>query len=120
MLSNKTTTHDSYLKNSVVLPKLNTKLNKPKPGCLSDNYSSSRPQQPASSHSVYDSYCRLINTEQLADILGVKPETITKSRCTALGDFPPYIRFNRTIRYRLQDVDEWVKRHTQAFGGEML
>jgi len=119
MLSNKTTTHDSYLKNSVVQSKLNTKINKPKLGCLSDNYSSSRPQQTTSSHSVYDADCRLINTDQLADIIGVKPETITKSRCTGLGDFPPYIRFNRTIRYRLQDVVDWVSRHTQAFGGEL-
>lgn len=120
MLSNKTTTHDSYLKNSVVLPKLNTKLNKPKPGCLSDNYSSSRPQQPTSSHSVNDADCRLINTDQLADIIGIKAETIVKARCTGLGDFPPFVKFNRSIRYRIPDVVDWLNRHTQAFDGEML
>ena len=84
-----------------------------------DDASSDR-LKPLSCVPAFDADCQLIKTEQLAEILGVKAETVVKARSTGLGDFPPYVRFNRSIRYRISDVVDWINRHTQAFAGEIL
>ncbi len=101
----------------VAFPALNSKLNKTKSRCLSDSYSS--PQQPLPCFPVYDVDCQLIDTDKLANILGIKAETIVKARCTGLGDFPPFVKFNRSIRYRIPDVVDWLNRHTHVFSGDL-
>jgi predicted DNA-binding transcriptional regulator AlpA len=53
----------------------------------------------------------LLNTEQVAELLNIKAGTLEKARSTGLGDFPPFIRFCRTVRYRQADVDAWIFAH---------
>jgi predicted DNA-binding transcriptional regulator AlpA len=53
----------------------------------------------------------MLNTEQVAAILNVKAGTLEKARSTGMGDFPPFIRFCRTVRYLQADVDAWVVAH---------
>ncbi|MBA5606268.1 helix-turn-helix domain-containing protein [Duganella sp. FT3S] len=53
----------------------------------------------------------MLTTEQVAAILNVKAGTLEKARSTGVGDFPPFIRFCRTVRYVKADVDAWIASH---------
>ncbi len=48
----------------------------------------------------------LLTSEQLSDWLGENPVTERKRRQT--GDGPRFIRIGRKIRYRIEDVQEWL------------
>jgi DNA-directed RNA polymerase sigma subunit (sigma70/sigma32) len=53
---------------------------------------------------------RHLNTEQLAERLGVKPEAVRKMRQESRG--PAYIKGEGSramVRYRLADVEAWEK-----------
>ena len=91
-----------------------------KNGFLPQGYVSSNQQHPTSCLTDLDNDYQLLNTEQLAELMQIKPETIVKARCTRLGDYPNYIKFGRCVRYRKKDVAAWMDGHVQAFGGEML
>lgn len=62
----------------------------------------------------------LLRTEQVAELLNIKAATLEKSRSTGLGDFPPFIRFCRTIRYLQGDVDAWIAAHRVDLAEEMV
>jgi predicted DNA-binding transcriptional regulator AlpA len=53
----------------------------------------------------------MLSTPQVAALLGIKAATLEKSRSTGTGDFPPFIRFCRTVRYLREDVDTWIAVH---------
>lgn len=53
----------------------------------------------------------LLDTSQVAGILNVKLGTIEKSRSTCSGDFSPFIKFGRSVRYRKVDVEDWIAAH---------
>lgn len=53
----------------------------------------------------------LLLTEQVAKKLKIKPATLEKARSTGLGDFPPFIKFGRTVRYQRADVEAWIAAH---------
>lgn len=55
---------------------------------------------------------KLLTTEQVAAWLGIKKGTLEKARSTRIGDYPPYIKVNRLIRYRRSDVEAWLARKT--------
>ena len=53
----------------------------------------------------------MLNTEQVAELLNIKAGTLEKARSTGMGDFPPFIRWCRTVRYLQSDVDAWIAAH---------
>ena len=55
----------------------------------------------------------LLTTAEAAEILGVKPETLTVWRCVKRYDLP-YVRVGRSIRYRQSDLEAWLERRTVA------
>jgi hypothetical protein len=48
----------------------------------------------------------LIPTPEAADLLGVQPNTLEKWRLT--GEGPTFVRVGRNIRYRRQDLVDWI------------
>jgi excisionase family DNA binding protein len=48
----------------------------------------------------------LIPTSEAADILGLQPNTLEKWRLS--GEGPTFVRVGRSIRYRRQDLAEWI------------
>jgi predicted DNA-binding transcriptional regulator AlpA len=53
----------------------------------------------------------MLNTAQVAELLNVKAGTLEKARSTGMGDFPPFVRWCRTVRYLQSDVDAWIAAH---------
>lgn len=49
----------------------------------------------------------LMNTEDLADYLGVPIETVRQWRYSRTG--PPGFRLGRRVKYRRSDVDAWIE-----------
>lgn len=62
----------------------------------------------------------LLTTAQLAELLGVTPQTVRAWR--AEGEGPPYFYLtSRTIRYRREEVDRWLStRHNKPTGPSSL
>ncbi len=50
---------------------------------------------------------KLLTTEEVADILGYKPETMEYWRATRQG--PDYIKAGRNVLYRSKDVVDWLE-----------
>lgn len=48
-----------------------------------------------------------LTTEELAERLGIEPRTADDWRVDGRG--PKFIRFGRTVRYRVADVEAWEK-----------
>lgn len=48
-----------------------------------------------------------MNTKQVAERLGIHPQTLKNWRVTGKG--PAYLHVGKAIRYREQDVDLWEK-----------
>lgn len=51
---------------------------------------------------------KLLTTDEVASWLGIQRCTLEKARSTRLGDFPPYLRVGRTIRYQRSSVQTWL------------
>lgn len=66
------------------------------------------PNDPANANSN-----KLLTTEEVATWLGIKKCTLEKARSMRLGNFPPYVRIGRVVRYRPADVEAWLQQ--QAF-----
>lgn len=60
---------------------------------------------------------KLLTTEEVAAWLGIQKCTLEKARSTRIGDFPPYIRIGRGVRYRRADVEGWLRRHSYNVDG---
>lgn len=56
---------------------------------------------------------RLMTTEEVATWLGIKRSTLEKARSMRLGDYPPFVRIGRVVRYVPADVKAWI--HQRAF-----
>lgn len=54
---------------------------------------------------------KLLDTTEVADMLGNKKNTIEGWRITGVG--PRYIKIRRLVRYRLSDVEEWLEAQTR-------
>lgn len=51
---------------------------------------------------------RLITTIELAAMLGVAANTITRARVYGTDQFPPYLKISKSVRYRLSTVNAWL------------
>jgi hypothetical protein len=49
---------------------------------------------------------KLINTQQLSEMLQIQPSTINKARVMRTGI--PFVKINRSVRYRLRDVYDYL------------
>lgn len=52
-----------------------------------------------------------LTTEQVAEILGVRPNTLEIWR--SHGGGPPFVKIGRLVRYRSGDLEAWIARHTR-------
>lgn len=62
----------------------------------------------------------LLTTDDVATWLGIRRCTLEKARSTRLGDFPPFIRFGRVVRYRRADVEVWLDQHARNTDGTQV
>lgn len=58
----------------------------------------------------------LLTTRDLANLLGLSVHTIHQRRYRG-DELPPAIRFGNVIRYRSEDVERWLRAHTEADAG---
>jgi predicted DNA-binding transcriptional regulator AlpA len=56
---------------------------------------------------------KLLTNQDLADLMGWSVGTIHMRRYRGLS-LPPSIVIDRTIRYRPEDVDDWLTNHTST------
>jgi hypothetical protein len=49
---------------------------------------------------------KLINTQQLSEMLQIQPSTINKARVLRTGI--PFVKINRSVRYRLSEVYRYL------------
>lgn len=54
---------------------------------------------------------RLLNSEQVAEILGVEPGTLVYWRCTGRYRLP-YVKVGRLVMYRPEDINEFIESRT--------
>jgi predicted DNA-binding transcriptional regulator AlpA len=50
----------------------------------------------------------LLTSEEVAQWLGIKKCTLEKARSMRLGDYPPFVRIGRAVRYVPADVKTWL------------
>ena len=58
-----------------------------------------------------------MDSDEVAAWLGIKKCTLEKARSTRIGDYPPYIRIGRAVRYRRAEVETWLGRHSYNVDG---
>lgn len=51
----------------------------------------------------------MMTTEQVAAWLGIKKCTLEKARSTRMGNFPPFVRIGRVVRYQRGAVEAWLR-----------
>ena len=61
------------------------------------------------------SFSKLLNTQEVANLLGVKVNTLSVWRCAKRYDLP-FVKAGRLVRYRPEDVENFVARRTQNAG----
>jgi excisionase family DNA binding protein len=57
---------------------------------------------------------RLLTPVQVAEILGIKLETLAAWRCTGRYNLP-YVKSGRLVRYREDDIQAFIKRRLREF-----
>ena len=60
---------------------------------------------------------RLLTTDEVALLVGAKPQTLSIWRCTRARNIP-FVRVGRLVRYREQDVLDWLEKNTVRGGDE--
>jgi len=56
---------------------------------------------------------RLLTTDEAAQILNIKPNTLTYWRCVKRYSLP-YIKVGKSCRYRRSDIDAFIESRTVA------
>ncbi len=54
---------------------------------------------------------KLLTPKETAKYLGVREQTLATWRCSARYGLP-FIRIGRSVKYRLSDVENWLKSRT--------
>lgn len=49
---------------------------------------------------------KLLTTDEAAELIGWAPNTLEKKRVT--GGSPPYLKLGRSVRYREEDLHDWL------------
>ncbi len=53
----------------------------------------------------------VLNPEEVAAYLGVSKSFLMKARVT--GNTPPYVKIGGAVRYRVNDLEEWLNQNTR-------
>jgi predicted DNA-binding transcriptional regulator AlpA len=53
----------------------------------------------------------LLDTDDVAALLGLRPNTLAQWRVSGAG--PTYLKVGRRVRYRVADVDAWLASHAR-------
>lgn len=56
-------------------------------------------------------------TQELADWIGIKKNTLDKARSTGQGDYPPYIEVGRRRFYLHKDIVAWFETNRRLNSG---
>ncbi len=56
----------------------------------------------------------LLNSEQAAQILGIKPQSLAVWRLH--GENLPFVKVGRLVRYRRSDIEKWLEAQTVPVG----
>ena len=63
----------------------------------------------------------LLTTDEVAEWLGVKSNTLAKARYDGMSHFPDHKKIGgRGVRYRVGDVRTWLKERHREHGGYLL
>lgn len=54
---------------------------------------------------------KLLNTAEIAELLGVKPSTIRK---WVHYGYIPYVKLGRAVRFNLKDIEQWLQQRTET------
>ena len=54
---------------------------------------------------------KLLNDDQAADLLGIRPQTLAVWRMTGRHSLP-FVRVGRAVRYRMSDLLAWLDSRT--------
>ncbi|WP_425307508.1 helix-turn-helix transcriptional regulator [Halorhodospira halophila] len=54
-----------------------------------------------------------MNKAELADLLGITPRSLDRRRERDPRSLPPAVRLGRSLRWRPEDVEEWLGRQTE-------
>lgn len=73
--------------------------------------------KPLPTQSANEPLDKLLTTEEVAAWLGIKKCTLEKARSMRMGNFPPYVRIGRVVRYRPADVEGWLQQHAFNIDG---
>lgn len=57
-----------------------------------------------------------IDTRQLAELTNTSEISWPRKRCK--GDGPPFVKIGRSVRYRLSDVEDWLKQQERRSTSE--
>ena len=61
----------------------------------------------------------LLTTKQAAEYLGLKPQTLAGWRCNGMSTLK-YVKVgSRAVRYRVEDLDEWLNGRTGTHTGQI-
>jgi len=55
---------------------------------------------------------KLMTTADAAEYTGLQKTTLEQWR--SRGEGPPFVRMNRTVRYRQADLDAWIESRVQT------
>ncbi len=72
---------------------------------------------PLNSTSTQETPARYFNTKQAATYLGFSTQFLEIARHK--GDGPQYIKLAKAVRYRQEDLDEWMASHIQKHTADM-
>jgi predicted DNA-binding transcriptional regulator AlpA len=61
---------------------------------------------------------RLLDQHEAAEILGVSVRTLERHRIAGTG--PQYCRLGRLVKYRMGDLEEWVRQCLQKSTSEVF
>lgn len=51
-------------------------------------------------------FLQLLNEDELADVIGVKPQTLQVWRTRRQG--PPFVKLGKQVYYRNRDIEDWI------------
>ncbi len=60
----------------------------------------------------------LLNEKQAAELLGTTPGTLSVWRCVRRYPELRYVKIGRSVRYRVEDLQDFISRRTVGADGE--
>lgn len=68
---------------------------------------------------IFPGFRRIINEKDAARYIGMSVSFLRQSRMTGKlkkrTPGPPFAKYGRAVRYRIQDLDDWITQHLQGF-----